>query len=239
MLPSARQVKQKEQENRRKARKGIFLEALYDRMNGHFGDLAWWPAKTPFEVIVGAILTQNTAWRNVETAIINLKDAGIMSPAGLLAAEDETVAELIRPSGYFNVKTRRLKSFVRYLEEVHDGRLDRMFAGALHPLRESLLSVNGIGKETADSILLYAGGKPVFVVDAYTKRIMLRHGMIREDADYDDIQQLFMKNLPGDIALFNQYHALIVNIGKTYCNKKDPRCTLCPLNGMTYGKRKS
>jgi endonuclease-3 related protein len=128
---------------------------------------------------------------------------------------------------------------VRYLEEVYGGSLDRMFDGALCPLRESLLSVHGIGKETADSILLYAGGNPVFVVDAYTKRIMLRHGIIREDADYEDIQQLFMKNLPGDTSLFNQYHALIVNIGKTYCSKKEPRCNLCPLNGMAYGKRKS
>jgi endonuclease III related protein len=239
MLLSARQAKQKKQDKRIKTRKGIFLEALYDTMNGHFGDLAWWPAKTPFEVIVGAILTQNTAWCNVETAIINLKDAGIMSPTGLLAAEDKLVAALIRPSGYFNVKTHRLKSFVRYLEDVHGSSLDRMFDGAVYPLRESLLNVHGIGKETADCILLYAGGKPVFVVDAYTKRILLRHGMIREDAYYDGIQQLFMKNLRGDAALFNQYHALIVNIGKTYCNKKDPRCHLCPLDGMVYGKRKS
>ena len=215
------------------------MEAIYDTMDGHFGDLAWWPAQTPFEVIVGAILTQNTAWRNVERAIVNLKDARIMSPAGLLAAEDKTVAELIRPSGYFNVKTRRLKSFVHYLEEFQGGDLDRMFACNMWQLRESLLGIHGIGKETADSILLYAGGKAVFVVDAYTKRILLRHGMIREDAEYDDIQQLFMKNLPGDTALFNQYHALIVNIGKTYCNKKDPQCHLCPLNGMAYGRRKS
>ncbi len=216
-----------------------YLRAAYDAMNGHFGDLGWWPAETPFEVIVGAILTQNTAWRNVTAAIGNMKQEGLMSLAGILETDDETLADLIRPSGYYRIKTRRLKAFAGYLKENYGGDLKRMFAEEWRGLRKSLLNIHGIGRETADSILLYAGGKPVFVVDAYTKRILSRHGIIAEDADYDEIQALFMKNLPKDSGLYNQYHALIVNTGKEYCRKKAPRCQMCPLKGMKFGKRRA
>jgi endonuclease-3 related protein len=216
-----------------------FLRAAYESMNGHFGDLGWWPAETPFEVIVGAILTQNTAWRNVAVAIGNIKSAGLMSVEGIMETDDETLAELIRPSGYYRIKTRRLKSFVGYLKERYEGDLNSMFAVEWRELRGSLLDVKGIGRETADSILLYAGGKPVFVVDAYTKRILSRHGMVGEHADYDEIQTLFMEYLPGDAGLYNQYHALIVNTGKAFCLKKVPRCEICPLKGMVFGKRRA
>jgi len=215
----------------------IFLRAAYEAMNSHFGNLGWWPAETPFEVVVGAILTQNTAWRNVNAAIGNIKQAGLMSVEGILETGDETLAELIRPSGYYRIKTRRLKSFVGYLKARYDGALNRMFAVEWKKLRKALLDIHGVGRETADSILLYAGGKPVFVVDAYTKRILTRHGMIGEKTDYDEIQKLFMENLPRDAGLYNQYHALIVHTGKEFCRKKVPRCTMCPLKGMTLGKR--
>lgn len=202
---------------------------IFKILNGHFGNLHWWPASSPFEVIVGAILTQNTNWQNVEKAIDNLKANSLMSPEALLKAEDHVIAQLIRPSGYFNIKTARLKSFLLFLSENFGNDLDRMFSRKLWPLREELLKIKGVGRETADSILLYAGNKAIFVVDAYTKRIFLRHGLIDVKADYDEIQQLFMKHLPPSHDLFNQYHALIVNTGKMFCAKKEPRCTECPL----------
>jgi endonuclease-3 related protein len=205
------------------------LLAIYERLNDYFGDLHWWPGSTPFEVIVGAILTQNTAWRNVELAIANLKGRGILSVTGLFATPEDIIASLIRPSGYYNVKTNRLKSFVYFLKEEYKGNLETMFAENLPTLRDKLLSVKGIGEETADSILLYAADKPVFVVDAYTKRILHRHGFITEDSDYAEIQNLFMDNLAVDVPFFNQYHALLVNTGKKFCRKK-PLCREgCPL----------
>ena len=202
--------------------------AIYEKLNAHFGDLKWWPGNSPFEVITGAILTQNTAWRNVEKAIARLKSRKLLNPKGIMRVDERTLAELIRPAGYYNIKTRRLKSFIRFLYEDYRGRLDRMFAEDLWPLRGKLLEVNGIGPETADSILLYAGKKPVFVVDAYTRRIFERHGIIQAGATYGEIQNLFMTSLPHDLYLYNQYHALIVNTGKLFCTSK-PRCKGCPL----------
>lgn len=207
---------------------------IYALLNDHFGDLGWWPGETPFEVIVGAILTQNTAWRNVEIAIENLQKAGVLSPEGMMRMEGDTLAGLIRPSGYFRIKTKRLKSFVSFLYGEFDGNLHCMFSEAIPVLREKLLKVNGIGEETADSILLYAGNKPVFVVDAYTRRILQRHGIISEDADYGQIQRLFMKNLPFSVPLYNQYHALLVNTGKNFC-RKAPLCEECPLHAFAPG----
>lgn len=201
---------------------------LYRRMNDHFGPLHWWPGDTPFEVAVGAILTQNTNWRNVERAIAGLKDRGLLHPQPLMETEDRLIAEAIRPSGYYRVKTKRLKAFVSFLSRGYGGEMDRMFEEGLWELRGKLLAVKGIGEETADSILLYAGDLPIFVVDAYTRRIMTRHGLIDGDARYGDIQTLFMNVLPHDPALFNQYHALLVNTGKEFC-KTRPRCEDCPL----------
>lgn len=204
------------------------LMLIYDRLNEHFGNCNWWPAVTPLEVVFGAILTQNTNWKNVEKALDNLRAHGLIDTERLLRESDDTVALLIRPSGYYNVKTKRLKAFLRFLHDEFDTSLDAMFDRDLWTVRAALLNVPGIGEETADSILLYAGGKAVFVVDAYTKRILIRTGMIDNSWGYRDIQRLFMDNLPHDTALFNQYHALLVYTGKDYCRKK-PRCEPCPL----------
>lgn len=205
-----------------------YLLTIYEKLNAHFGDLRWWPGDSPFEVIVGAILTQNTAWRNVETAITQLKLKELLSPGEILKIDDDILANLIRSAGYYNIKTRRLKSFVRFLYDEYNGDLDAMFAEDLWHLREKLLSVNGVGEETADSILLYAGNKPIFVIDAYTRRILQRHDIIGPDTRYTKIQQLFMNSLPHDVLLFNQYHALLVNTGKYFCTR-NPHCDKCPL----------
>lgn len=201
---------------------------IFDRLHDRFGPLNWWPAETPFEVCVGAILTQNTAWTNVEKAISSLKQAGIMTPEVLHGSDPEQLALLIRPAGYFNVKSRRLQDFTAWLFLNHDGSLDSMFAGNWQELRTELLQVRGIGPETADSILLYAGNKPSFVVDAYTRRLFRRLGLLPEAAGYDEIRALFMNNLPEDVLLFNEYHAQIVEQCKCFCRTK-PLCSGCPL----------
>jgi endonuclease-3 related protein len=207
------------------------LKEIYEILNDYFGDLNWWPGETPFEIAVGAILTQNTNWGNVEKAIENLKSANLLSPVRLLGKSDVELAELIRPSGYYNVKTKRLKAFLRFLNEAYDGRMETMFQEDFQSLRKKLLGVKGIGEETADSILLYGGKKPVFVVDAYTRRILERHGIIDSGCSYGDIQELFMGHLVPDVALYNQYHALLVNTGKHFC-RRSPLCGECPLKGV-------
>jgi len=205
------------------------LKKAYNKLFKAFGPQRWWPGDTPFEVIVGAILTQNTAWKNVEKAIHNLKKAKVLQPKKMHDLSERELAKLIRPAGYFNIKAKRLKHFLNYLFDRYGGRLDRMFRKRTDALRRELLSVNGIGPETADSILLYAGNHPVFVVDAYTKRIFSRHQIIKEDTDYHDIQKLFVDNLPHDVKIFNEYHALIVSIGKDFCRNRKPLCSRCPL----------
>ncbi len=207
---------------------GAPLTAIHKALNAFFGDPRWWPADSPFEVIVGAILTQNTAWTNVERAIAVLKREDVLNPAQLQALSEERLSEWIRPAGYYRVKARRLKAFVRFLYEHNEGSLAAMFLEPTARLRERLLSVKGIGPETADSILLYAGRRPVFVVDAYTKRILVRHRIIGAHSDYAAIQRLFMRHLPEDVSLFNQYHALLVQTGKMFC-KPRARCDGCPL----------
>jgi endonuclease III related protein len=204
------------------------LLRIYDLLNGHFGDLRWWPAEGPFEVMVGAILTQNAAWKNVEKAITALRKSQLLSLEALSRIDEETLAGIIRPSGYYNVKAKRLKSLVRFLVGEYAGNIGIMSGEHLPVLREKLLGVRGIGPETADSILLYACGKPVFVSDAYTRRILMRHHLIDENADYGQIQTIFMSHLPQDVALFNQFHALIVHTGKSFC-RKTPQCDPCPL----------
>ena len=204
------------------------LEAIFETLNAHFGDLHWWPGETPFEIIVGAILTQNTNWNNVATAIAALKEAGLLTPRALYDAEDAAVARLIRPSGYYNVKTKRLKAFLVFLHTRYGGDLNAMFDEDMWTLRQQLLDIKGIGAETADSILLYGGAKPVFVVDAYTRRILDRHGLITPDWSYGEVQSLFMDLLPQNTSLYNQYHALLVQVGKEFCKKK-PLCEACPL----------
>jgi endonuclease-3 related protein len=214
-----------------------YLLTIYEKLNAHFGNLHWWPGDSPFEVVVGAILTQNTAWRNVETAIWQLKSKDLLYPEGILQIDDNSLANLVRTAGYYNIKTQRLKSFVRFLYDEYNGNLDVMFAEDLWHLRERLLTVKGIGEETADSILLYAGNKPIFVVDAYTRRILQRHDIIRPETKYTEIQQLFMINLPHDVPLFNQYHALLVNTGKFFCTV-NPNCDKCPLHTERYKQRR-
>ncbi len=206
------------------------LLQIYEILNSHFGNLRWWPADSPFEVAVGAILTQNTTWQSVERAISNLKSQNLLDQKKLSTIPDDTLAGLIRPSGYYRVKTRRLKAFLTFLNDEFHGNLERLFSEDLWPLRKKLLTVKGIGEETADSILLYAGQKPVFVVDAYTRRILERHRIIAGHPSYADIQKLFMDGLPPSVPLFNQYHALLVNTGKQFCLKKKPLCSQCPLS---------
>ena len=207
------------------------LLTLYNRLYETFGPQHWWPAKTDFEVIVGAILTQNTAWPNVEKAIKNLDGEGLLSARSLKGVKKKRLARLIRPSGYYNIKADRLKNFTDFLFKRYNGSLKRMFAQDVSLLRDELLKVKGIGKETADSILLYAGRKPVFVVDSYTRRILSRHNMVAADGDYDEIQRLFADNLPSDSSLFAEYHALLVRLAKDACNKK-PKCSTCPIAGI-------
>lgn len=208
--------------------KGKELFKLYDILYDTFGPRHWWPGDSPFEVIVGAILTQNTAWGNVSRAISKLKEEGLMTPQTLNYMDEGILATLIRPAGYYNVKTRRLKNFLRFLFKEYGGNLDKMFSESMDILRHKLLDIKGIGRETADSIMLYAGGMPTFVVDAYTKRILSRHLIVSEDADYEEIRSLFMDNLPADKRLFNEYHALLVHLGKSFCNR-NPKCKGCPL----------
>lgn len=194
-----------------------------------FGPRHWWPGDTKIEIIIGAILTQNTAWTNVEKAIRNIKREKALSVNKLSNISEKKLARLIRPSGYYNIKTNRIKNFLRFLNMCYNGSINKMFRSDLYKLREKLLSVKGIGQETADSILLYAGNKPVFVVDAYTKRILSRHGFINEEATYKEAQSLFMNNLKKDERLFNEFHALIVELGKSVCKSKKPLCNMCPI----------
>lgn len=196
-----------------------------------FGPRQWWPGETPFEVVIGAILTQNTNWSNVEKAIKNLKTAGKLSPEGIYGLSITELAELIKPSGFFNVKAKRIKAFINWLFSRYEGNLSKMFARDLQTLRSELLSVKGIGPETADSILLYAGNMPTFVVDAYTHRIFSRHELIPEESTYDDMKSFFEENLPKDVQLFNEYHALLVNIGKMFCKPRKV-CEPCPLKDI-------
>jgi endonuclease III related protein len=204
------------------------LLAIYSRLERHYGPTGWWPGDSPFEVAVGAILTQNTAWTNVEQAIANLKRARLLSPKKILACPDAKLHEALRPSGYFRVKAGRLRSFCRHLLENHRGSMARMARVPLDELRDELLRVHGIGPETADDILLYACGKPIFVVDAYTRRILHRHGHVDAGIGYHDLQERFHRRLPDDVALFKEYHALIVYVGKDFCRTR-PRCEGCPL----------
>lgn len=205
------------------------LLSVYRALYRHYGHRGWWPGETPFEVMVGAILTQNTAWKNVEKAIDNLKRKRVLSPSRLQALSERELADLIRPAGYFNVKARRLKNLLRFLHDQYQGNVKKLFRAPLPRLRSELLEVNGVGEETADSILLYAANKRIFVVDAYTRRVFLRHRYLQGSEDYAEIQSFFSRLLPKSLALYNDYHAQIVEVGKDYC-RKTPHCHTCPLN---------
>lgn len=204
------------------------LNDIYRRLYKAFGPQHWWPARTPFEVIVGAILTQNTAWGNVEKAIKNLKAANCLSPRKIRDISLPRLAKLIRPSGYYNIKAKRLKSFIDFLFQEYSGSLPQMSQTHLPKLRQQLLAVKGIGPETADSILLYACKKPIFVIDAYTRRILERHRLMDGGKQYSEVQNIFIRHLQPDTRLFNEFHALLVRLGKDFCRKK-PLCRICPL----------
>ncbi len=205
------------------------LSVFYHALRRRLGPQHWWPAQTPFEVIVGAILTQNTSWANVERAIANLRSASLLQPAALARVRLSRLERLVRPSGYYRQKAKKLKAFVQFLDRDFGGSLDRMFRQPTAALRQRLLAIHGIGPETADSILLYAGNHPVFVMDAYTRRILSRHGLAHPDADYHQAQALFHAELPRQARIFNEYHALLVETGKRWCIKSEPRCGECPL----------
>jgi endonuclease III related protein len=207
---------------------GETLTEIYDLLYAAFGPQHWWPGETPFEIITGAILTQNTSWSNVEKAIRRLKSSAMLTAEMLHRIDLSQLAELIRPAGYYNIKAKRLKSFVDWLFDNYDGALTNLERVNTEQLRAELLAVKGIGRETADSILLYALGRPIFVVDAYTARITVRHGLIEPDADYEQLRKLFESNLPQDTQLYNEYHALLVRAGKEFCKPK-ARCPGCPL----------
>ena len=207
------------------------LRIIYRKLHKVFGPQHWWPGDTPFEVAVGAILTQNTNWGNVEKAVHNLKAAHALSAKKIYEMPVNTLAAFIRPAGYFNIKAKRLKSFIDFLMVNYRGSMTRMSKEEMHALRERLLCVNGIGPETADSILLYALGKPVFVIDAYTKRVLSRHGIMDHDEPYEVFQELFHSSLEKDVKLFNEYHALFVKVGKLYC-RPEARCEGCPLQPL-------
>lgn len=218
-------------------RRTSHLRRAYKLMRAHFGHQHWWPGETPFEVCVGAILTQNTSWTNVERALANLKSADVLDAKKMFALTETELAQLIRPAGYFNVKARRLRSFLRVLVEEFDGKLEQLFAGDTRKVRTRLLDINGIGPETADSLLLYAGGHHSFVVDAYTKRVFSRHHWCSPIRDYDAVKSLCESALSEKpdaerLDYWQDYHAQLVMVGKHYCRKSDPRCEDCPLRPL-------
>ncbi len=207
------------------------LHEIYDRLFSAFGPQDWWPGESAFEVMVGAILVQNTAWKNVEKAIDRLREEGLLTPEALWRVPQPELEELLRPAGYYRLKAGRLRNLLRFFMDRYDGSTEAMFATPPDVLREELLAVSGVGPETADSILLYAGSLPVFVVDTYTHRVLARHGWIGYDADYHAIQDHFESNLESDASLYNEYHALLVHVGHKYC-RPAPKCDDCPLNDL-------
>ncbi|MCS6903435.1 MAG: endonuclease III domain-containing protein [Candidatus Bipolaricaulota bacterium] len=210
---------------------------IYAQLFSHYGPQHWWPAQTEFEVIVGAILTQSTNWQNVERAIAHLNEHNALTPERLYKLPEEELAALIRPAGYFRQKAKKLKAFVAHLHAHHQGNLSKMLAQPTKKLRAELLSIWGIGPETADSIVLYAAHRPVFVVDAYTQRIFTRLGLLNAKIPYEELQNFFMRRLPKSTQLFNEYHALIVRHGKETCRPK-PLCWQCPLSeSCAYARR--
>ena len=209
----------------------IILRKIYKKLFQFFGPQHWWPGNSRLEIIVGAILTQNTNWNNVEKAIKNLKFKKKLSVRALREIPEHKLARIIVPAGFFNVKAKRLKNFIVFISEEYAGSIKKMSQEPLNVLRQKLLTINGIGPETADSILLYACDKPIFVIDAYTKRILCRHNLIEETDVYNDIQKIFMTSLKKDVKIFNEYHALIVKLAKEFCRTK-PLCSDCPLKNF-------
>lgn len=211
---------------------GERIRGLYAAFAAALGPSHWWPGETPFEVAVGAILTQNTNWKNVERAIANLKAEDALTEKGLYALPPARLEALIQPAGYFRIKTARLRNFLEFLEQESGLDIEALRDRGLHDLRPRLLEVRGIGPETADSILCYALGMRTFVVDAYTVRMFRRHGLLPEETDYHEVQEMVQDALPGEVAHYNEFHALIVRAGKEWCAKSRPRCAACPARNL-------
>jgi endonuclease-3 related protein len=214
----------------------IELITIYKKALEHFGPRGWWPGDTDFEICVGAILTQSVSWKNVSKAITCLKTNGLLDIWEMHVCENETLEKCIIPTMYYRMKARKLKAFVKHIIEKYDGNLQKMWDKEMQLLRTELLNIYGIGPETADSIILYASRKAIFVVDAYTKRIFVRLGYFDETVSYEQMQQFFMQNLPIEEQLFNEYHALIVGVGNNFCSSKVPKCNVCPLNSIGCNK---
>lgn len=222
----------------RAARKaGGELDRYFMRLVAKLGPQGWWPAKTRLEVILGAILTQNTTWRNAARAIVRLFEAGKLHLRGLRELEESQLQSLIRPAGFFGQKARAIRGFVAWLDQTHGGSLRRMFATPPLDLRRALLELRGLGPETVDAILLYAGGQPFFVADAYTRRILARHGMLADDAPYAEAQHYIHRHLRRDAKVYNEFHALLVEVGKGYCRRGQPHCEGCPLQEFLGPRR--
>ena len=211
------------------------LLRLYDALHRRFGAQGWWPARSAFEVVVGAILTQGTAWVNVERAIGQLRRARVLRPSAMATLPGRRLAVLVQASGFFRVKAARLRAVARHVQRRHSGHLRRFLRQPAAALRVELLSIPGIGPETADSILLYAAGRPAFVVDAYTRRILSRHRIVSPRIAYEGLQAVFVSQLPRDAELFNEYHALLVRVAKEYCRSR-PECERCPLRFDLSGR---
>ena len=209
------------------------LMQFHQAMFARYGPRNWWPGDSPFEVMVGAVLTQNTNWSNVEKAIANLRAARLLDPHRIDQMSHDQLAELIRPAGYFNIKARRLKNLVHWFCREYDGSIEALGACSVDRLSEELLGVNGIGRETADSIILYALEKLTFVVDTYTYRILVRHGCVAPESDYEELKHYCQSQLPDDVAVYNECHALIVEVGKNHCRPR-PKCDDCPLAGFEH-----
>ncbi len=207
------------------------LMIIFETLLSAFGSRHWWPGDSPLEVMVGAVLTQNTSWKNVEKAIANMKDRSIMDMTRLAEIDERELAEIIRPAGFYNVKSRRLKAFIADFHRRFNGSIEGTASVTTQALRDYLLDIDGIGPETADSILLYALERPVFVVDAYTKRFLKNHRLFVGSVDYHEVQRFFVDNLPEDTHVFNEFHALIVYLCQQFCRKR-PECTACPLAGF-------
>lgn len=208
------------------------LHQAYDKMLQHFGPRGWWPGDSDFEICVGAILTQSVSWKNVAKAIDNLKNADLLELDKMYGADPETIENCIIPTLYYRQKAKKLKAFVNHVTENYAGNLSAFLGKDLGDLREELLNLHGIGPETADSIILYAANKPVFVVDAYTRRIFARLGLFKDDISYNEMQEFFMRHLTPDVRFYNEYHALIVGVGNRFCSNKKPKCAECPLTGL-------
>lgn len=218
----------------RRKKDSRLLVTIYEILYNSFGPQDWWPGDSPFEIMIGSILTQNTNWRNVSKAINNIKGARLLEPKKLLKHK-RMIPRLIRPSGFYKLKSQRLIGFLNYYIKNYQGSIDRMNIQETGILRRELLHISGIGKETADAILLYALSRPVFVVDTYTRRIFSRHNIFNYHMPYDEIRYFFEINLPQDVQLYNEYHALLVKLGKEYCKKTKPLCDTCPLRNISSG----